>query len=446
MALASTYVSGVTVTPTGVREGDPAALAALCAVRGPSVVAYCRHVAGETDAGAAAADAFARFRVAVTDAGDATSVDPEALLISATRCSAAGYASAAAQGDCAEVPALLAARAEKTIAPPDLERLGSHLEQCSACRAPVARFRAAERAYRDPPEKSVDPALTAQIVGALIAAVPPAPPEAAPPASNGNGARVAEAERARTPDVPLEQPTEHFDAPGIVEPEPADGEERAAEAEAEAGDRAEVADAWRRRRRWRWRAKAPAGAEALVGGLHPSMPRRRRLVFVLPIVVILLALLAALYVSGVFGGNDPESSPVVAVPTAEPVDPTKPELVVVPGAEDASADAVEKAKARARGEDDSGSAQSDSIRSTPAASPPPAAASPSAAPAAPAVSPNHPVTKPAPKPATKPAPTPDEEKQIDAGGGATGAEQIPPPADASDVPDLAPPSESGTTP
>ncbi|MBW3609739.1 MAG: hypothetical protein KY463_15655 [Actinobacteria bacterium] len=242
------------------------------------------------------------------------------------------------------------------------------------------------------------------------------------------------------PDVPLEQPTEHFDAPGIVEPEPADGEERAAGAEAEA----EAADAGRRRRRRR--AKAPAGAGALLGGLHPSMPRRRRLVFVLPIVVILLALLAALYVSGVFGGNDPESSPVVAVPTAEPVDPTTPELVVVPGAKDASADAVEKAKARARGEDDSGSAESDSIRSTPAASPPPAAASPSAAPAAPAVSPNHPVKKPAPKPATKPAPTPDEEKQMDAGGGATGAEQIPPPADASDVPDLAPPSESGTTP
>src|SRR5918997_2639990 len=169
-------MSGATVTPRGVRDGDPAALAGLCAVRGPSVVAYCRHVAGAADAGAAAADAFARFRVAVVAEGDTALLNPEALLGSATRTSAAARAATSGQGDCADVPMLLAHRAEKTISPGDLERLQSHLEQCWACRAPVARFKAAERAYRDPPEKTVDEVLSAQIVGALIAAVPSAPP------------------------------------------------------------------------------------------------------------------------------------------------------------------------------------------------------------------------------------------------------------------------------
>jgi hypothetical protein len=37
-------------------------------------------------------------------------------------------------------------------------------------------------------------------------------------------------------------------------------------------------------------------------------------------------------------------------------------------------------------------------------------------------------------------------RKIDAGSGATGAEQIPPAADASTVPDLAPPPEPATTP
>lgn len=390
-------MSGVTVTPTGVREGDPAALAALSAVRGPSVVAYCRHVAGEADAGAAAAEAFARFRVAVVNAGDTTSLNPEALLISATRAAAAAHAGTTAQGDCIEVPALLAARAAKTIAPDDLERLGSHLEQCWACRAPVARFKAAERAYSDPPEKTVDPALAAQIVGALIAAVPPPPPpEAAPVASNGSAAHAPVSESPAVADVSLDQPTEHFAVPDVRE----------------------------------------------------RSGRTLRLAFVLPIVVVLLALIAALYVAGVFGGNDPESSPSVAVPTAEPVDPTVPERVVVPGARDARADAVEEAKARARGESEPATAKQDSAKTesandapAPAARrPPPTAAGPP--PAAPAVSANNPVTRPAPTPQTKPT----EEKQIDAGGGATGAEQIPPPADATDVPDLAPPPESATTP
>ena len=77
------------ITPSGVRNGDPAALAGLCAVRGPSVLAYCRHVAGDNRAADAAADAFARFRAAVVETGDPSDLNPEALLINATRAAAA---------------------------------------------------------------------------------------------------------------------------------------------------------------------------------------------------------------------------------------------------------------------------------------------------------------------------------------------------------------------
>ena len=477
-------MSGVTVTPSGVREGDPAALAALCAVRGPSVVAYCRHVAGEADAGAAAADAFARFRVAVVAAGDTSTLNPEALLIKATRTSAAAHVVSTAQGDCADVPALLATRADKSISVADLERLEAHLEHCWACRAPVARFKAAERAYRDPPEKTIEPELATRIVEALVAAVPPpAPPEPAAVSANGVGPDAADAPAADPPAtqaVGVEQATENFMAPGMIE----------APAEPDPDADAAAAATARRERRAKRRSGAGAGAAGLLARLRPAAsedraprerarargprmpaaspaaipatprelaaprerreparPGGRRMGLVLPIVLILLALLGALFVSGVFGGDDPASSSGVSVPAAAPDDTTQPELVVVPGAKDASADAVETAKARERARERGGSTsdakkteKSDAARqaSAPAATPPPPpAASP---PAAPAVSANNPVRKPASKPATSAG----DQTQIDAGSGATGAEQIPPAADASDVPDLAPPPETAT--
>ena len=378
------------------REGDPTALAALCAVRGPSVVAYCRHVAGKAAAGDAAADAFARFRVAVVAAGDTTSLNPEALLISATRTSAAARADITAPGHCAQVPALLAARAEKTIAVGDLERLEAHLEQCWACRAPMARFKAAERAYRDPPEGTVDPALCAQIVEALVAAVPPAPPPPPEPAALSANGTAPETEPDATPPVPLDQPTEHFAAAGMVEPKLTEEAAAYAEAEAAEAETAETAEAAKAAKaaeaRQRRREKRRGGAAALLARVRPAAssrgPREQpqdgeppmptapgaaleapersrpplRLAVVLPIVLILLALLAAMYVSGVFGGNDPASSPSVSAPAATPADTTEPKVVVVPGAKDASADAVETAKARARGEDDSGTAKKKQAR------------------------------------------------------------------------------------
>jgi len=83
------------VTPAGVRDGDPGALAGLCEVRGPAVLAYCEVVAGRGAAGAATADAFGSFRGGVVATDDLGSLNPEALLISATRHAAARYAGAA---------------------------------------------------------------------------------------------------------------------------------------------------------------------------------------------------------------------------------------------------------------------------------------------------------------------------------------------------------------
>src|SRR5436189_4694569 len=85
-------VNPAVVTPSGVRDGDPAALHGLCERRGASVSAYCHEVCGAEEATRAAAEAFARFRAAVVALDDLTTIDPEALLLSATRHAAASLA------------------------------------------------------------------------------------------------------------------------------------------------------------------------------------------------------------------------------------------------------------------------------------------------------------------------------------------------------------------
>ncbi|MBW3653533.1 MAG: zf-HC2 domain-containing protein, partial [Actinobacteria bacterium] len=213
------------VTPSGVRDGDPAALAGLCAARGPSVLAYCRHVAGDADAAAAAADAFAAFRAAVIATPDLTGLNPEALLVSAVRRAAARRAPHDQLGVCAVVPLLLAARAEKTLSVADREVLEQHLESCSGCRAPVARFHAAERAYRDPPDSSIDLVTAATIVAAMASAAPATHPEPPVAATNGSGHRPAAATGGDSMDSDagsdsaaaaglVDQPTAAFQAAG----------------------------------------------------------------------------------------------------------------------------------------------------------------------------------------------------------------------------------------
>ncbi|MEA2223012.1 MAG: hypothetical protein QOH83_1388 [Solirubrobacteraceae bacterium] len=432
----------VAVTPAGVRDGEPAALIGLCSARGPSVLAYCRHVAGDADAAAAAADAFARFRAAVVATDDLADLNPEALLISATRSAAADHVGGEAPDGCAEVPSLLAGRADKTASSADLERLDRHLEGCWACRAPVARFKAAERAYRDPPDPTLDPEIAAQIFVALATAAPARgaePPASAPPPSANGGAR-------RAP------------AAGVL---PVIGSH---EDDDDATTEYQTLDALApKRARGRFATRAPIGprlprtATATAAARPPllepgaSVRPSLRLPVVLPIGLVLLALLVALFVSGVFGGSDPASSPSVAPPTAVPSDTPPADVVAVPGAKEASARAVEIAKARDRERERAkreraAAPKRKAAASTPATPPPPPAATAAPPPAA--------ATSPPPAPAKK-APKTNANtggtegggsSKIDTGNGATGSEQIPPAQDSKNVPDLAPPPEPATSP
>ena len=152
-------MAATAVTPTGVRDGDPDALAGLCDVRGPAVLAYCEVVAGRGErAAAAAAEAFGSFRAGVVVAGDLATLNPEALLISATRHAAAPpRGRRRARGLRARCRELLAARADRSITLADHDWLEEHLASCWTCRAPVARFKVADKAYREPPGDPLPP-------------------------------------------------------------------------------------------------------------------------------------------------------------------------------------------------------------------------------------------------------------------------------------------------
>ena len=109
-----------------------------------------------------------------------------------------------------------------------MARLEAHLAERWAGRAPVARFKAAERAYLDPPEPKLDPAVAEQIVAALVAAVPP-PPEQSRSAvleAMTNGAAPAtvtplDPDATRAFVMIGDLPPEAHQAPDMVEYDPA---------------------------------------------------------------------------------------------------------------------------------------------------------------------------------------------------------------------------------
>jgi hypothetical protein len=490
------------VTPSGVRDGDPAALAGLCARRGPAVLAYCRHVAGDAAAATAAAEAFGQFRAQVVAAADPASLNPEALLISATRHAAARHATVVATGLCAEVPTLLAGRADRSISPANVEFLKGHLEVCWTCRAPVARFEAAERAYRDPPDATVPPDAAEAIVAALTAAAPvrtageeePPPAEVIPlpaPTSNGSGHHKAAADvpdeptTTGEPDVPT---TEHRTLDEFAPRPRSSNGGRGARRDKRERERTGALAAVRgtlgagaaraqetRRTGTSGRDASRRAAPQPRSDSGTSLPRPERPVrpspvrggrrerstmrpsVVLPVVLVVGAVFVALVVAGVFGADDPASSPRSVAPprpAAAPATTTAPEVVVVPGAGGASATAsdVERAKARARAESQRPAAPDHATTTTPATPPPPppppaAKVAPPAAPGAePPATPSggaQPKVKPKPKAAPKPAARRKDKARIDADNGATGVEPRLP-AQKSKVPDLAPPPEPAT--
>src|SRR4051794_37339704 len=170
------------ITPGGVRDGDPQVLAALCARRGPSVLAFARGL-NDPYATRAAADAFARFRAEVVSAAGPPAMHPDALLLGCARRAALALLPPGPELGCPPARDLLAARAEESISPADDGKLQRHLEICPSCRGISARLAGADRAYREADDEPLPPDVTAAIVAALAAAAPVRPPDAL-----GNGA------------------------------------------------------------------------------------------------------------------------------------------------------------------------------------------------------------------------------------------------------------------
>ncbi|HEY1538734.1 MAG TPA: hypothetical protein VGF63_04995 [Solirubrobacteraceae bacterium] len=495
------------VTPVGVRDGDPEALAGLCDRRGPAVLAYCEVVAGQGDeAVVAAADAFASFRAGVVAAPDLAGLNPEALLISATRHAAARHAGTDLPPEHARVPALLAARADRSITLADHDWLEEHLAGCWTCRAPVARFEAADRAYRDPPSSPLPPAVSAAIVAALTAAAPvlgDLPPEPEPAASM-NGAiphadAQPDAQHAGDAAAPgegyVDQPTAAYqlgdlDFEGQPQPQAAEPEPDPAAAGHVAErtpllgsrrlsrrPRSDAAERKSRRARLPVPTDAPqpeaapvapvaAAADEQRPGRGTSLPRPERVAVVtggrsrsplrlgvvLPVAIVILVIVIALLIAGVFGGGGGGSgtaaTPSSLVPASDGPAATNPAPVIdVPDAATATAAQVERAKARARA-----AARRAKEGERPTTTTTATTATPPAAPPAQQAASKPATSATAATPARKPAATATPSTQtagpvkVKAGDGATGAEQIPTKKNTATVPDLAPPVEPEAPP
>jgi len=303
------------VTPEGVRSGESGALAALCERRGGAVLAYCREVCQPGDAPLAAAEALARFRAAVWAAGEASDLDPERMLLSATRHAAAARAQVAAvessttrrmlgRGQtmtCARMPGLIVARAENLLGTADLDRLSRHLERCTTCRATEAAFRRAERAYVATAHAPLDTSTTALFLGALA--------EAAPVQAEPEPLTVAPEPEPEPEPEPL--PAEPEPTPPPTEPLPV---EPAAEQLPDELDDADE-DGWAEDDHYdHMLSPGPATWNAL----EPAPRRRSRLRIVLPVAVLAAGAAAALAIAGVFSGSDspaPTTHTTKAAPT-----------------------------------------------------------------------------------------------------------------------------------
>src|SRR4051812_40253225 len=145
------------ITPQGIRDGDPAVLAALAARRGPAVMAFAAEICDEQFAVRATADAFARFRAAVASDDEADKQHPDALLLRCARRAALDLAPRGPDLGCPPALELLAKRAEKTLKPRDAGLLSRHLTSCEHCRDLADGLESAERAYREADDQELDP-------------------------------------------------------------------------------------------------------------------------------------------------------------------------------------------------------------------------------------------------------------------------------------------------
>jgi len=273
--MAPTGTPPAAITPQGIRDGDPAVLAALAAVRGPAVVAFAETVCEPSYVVRAAADAFARFRAAVADPELDANVHPDALLLRCARRAALDLAPRGPDLGCGPASDLLAQRAERTIKAADATLLNRHLKSCEHCSELAQSLDAADRAYREADGAALEPAVVAPMVAALAAAAPVRAIPVAAPANGGTAAvavepdPVAEAE----PEAEAEaEPEPEAEAEPEAEPEPEP--EAEAEPEAEPEDESETDEPEPER-------EIPIGTRRLTGApasyyeLPPLQPRQR---------------------------------------------------------------------------------------------------------------------------------------------------------------------------
>jgi len=194
------------ITALGIRTGEPDVLRALVARRGAAVLAYCEQLSEPGRAPEALADAFARFRRTVLEVARAATLDPELVLLGATRHAAAARAPRPVPdrrgglgrllrggpdaATLALVPQLLAARAQRELSPADEERLARLLAASPEARRAEDRFHAAEDAYRRAAPRELPGAIVEAVVEAMEAVPVPRPapqpvPVAAPAADGG---------------------------------------------------------------------------------------------------------------------------------------------------------------------------------------------------------------------------------------------------------------------
>jgi hypothetical protein len=403
----SSNASGV--TPEGVREGDPTALRALVDRRGPAVIAFCTQVCGRDNAPVAAAEAFARFRAAVRDAPDLSAVDPETLLRGATRHAAAsmartplgppphGVLRSRGTKTCEHVPTMLAARANGALGQADLERLARHLDRCERCNAMAEIFRRAEFSYQDP---SVD-TLGLDTSTILLEALESVPTEAigVAPAPAADAPAAAEPLTGAFPTLPdledeepiepepqaeaVELPVEHVDEPAeeldadalSAEPLPEDEPPVAETGEDDALDLGETME-------WEVLPSLPGqedtGDEPVVAAapaiLEGGTKKRRTagpvraLLIALPVLVVAGFIVAALALSGVFGGDNgstPQQSHRPAAGIQAPVLTPLPVKVAKPAASSATPGTASSATPSATGTTAQSNGTSTTSTSTP---------------------------------------------------------------------------------
>jgi len=161
----------VPLSPQLIRDGNPEALEELVRRRGTAVVAYAA-VFGEEIVDDAVTETFARFRAAVHAQNELVTDQPDQLLLSCTRNSVSSMIAARRAYPCTSTVPLMVAGAEQELGPEALERLEAHVQGCDRCREDRSRFAQAERAYRNGRVAAVVPAIADRAVAAMLAAAP----------------------------------------------------------------------------------------------------------------------------------------------------------------------------------------------------------------------------------------------------------------------------------